>query len=411
MKPPNKTPAQPSRLKNRQNSIVEAKKPSELNRRDFVKSGLGVAGFAAASAMLAASCGGGKNDPAPEDTEETQTDAVTPEIEWEMALSWRPELEVLFATANFFARKVSDITGGRFKINPRPAGELVGALDVLSAVSNRNVDAGYTASYYYMDVNPTQIFGTSVPFGFTQRQQNAWLYHDQGLEMLNDYNSEEHGIITFPVGGAGCQMGGWFTKEIKTLDDLQGLRMRMPGLGGRILEKFGAEVERFAVLSIEDILPSMKDGTLDAAELSGPSDDLALGFDEYEGDLYYYYPGWWEPGAVSEVQISLDRWAQLPPNYQAAIETAAMAANLNSVADYDTRNSHKLEEVEEFARIREFPPQLLAAFKQETENELDDIAAGNTTFSIILDRWRSFRSKIVDWHQLAELSYLSQQAT
>lgn len=392
----------------------------ETSRREFIKSGLGVAGFAAASSIMAA-CEIPDAEKAP-DTEETDSipeereekvsaDVVEPEIEWEMAVSWRPELLTLYNTARFFATKVSNITGGRFKINPRPAGELVTAFDVLPAVRDLEVDVGYSASYYHLHADPVQAFGTTIPFGLTQRQQNAWLYHGGGLDLLNNFYTNEYEIIVFPAGGSGCQMGGWFTKEINRTEDLDGLRMHIPGLAGKVLEKFGVEVAPHTTILPDAIVKSMQDDVIDAAEFTGPADDLVLGFDEYEGRLYYYYPGWWEPGPVLEVQISLERWAELPPHYQNAVEVAAMAANLDSVASYDTRNSVDLEKVQRFAQIREFSPNLLAAFKEETDSLLDSIADENSIFADILINWRRFRRKIIDWHQLAELSYLSHQGS
>lgn len=365
-----------------------------------------MAGFAAASAVLAA-CGG-EDDTVPEDAaSEAAIEPERPEIAWDMAVSWPATLESLFAASQFFADKVGELTEGRFKINPRPAGELVGGLEVLPRVSDLTVDIGHTPSYYYMQLNPVQLFGTAVPFGLTQRQQNAWLYHDKGLDMLNDFYAEEHGTIAFPAGGTGCQMGGWFTKELNTVSDLQGLRMRIPGLAGRVLQSLGVEQ---VMLEVADILPALRGGDLDAAEFVGPADDMSLGFDQLEGDLYYYYPGWWEPCAVTDVVVSLERWNSLPSQYQSAVETAAMAANLNSVAQADVLNAKVLPQIAEFAHIREFSSELMEAFKAATESALDGVAAENRRFAAILKPWRRFRDSIAAWHSLAERSYISQQA-
>ncbi len=311
-----------------------------------------------------------------------------------------------FGSAQIFAEQVSARTGGRFTINPAPAGEIVGGLDVLPAVRDGGAEAGHTASYYYVGLSPIQQFGTAVPFGLNQRQQNAWLYQGGGLELLNEFYADEHGIIAFPAGGTGCQMGGWFTKEINTVDDLQGLKMRIPGLAGQVLQNLGGEQ---VTVAGGEILTSIQTGAIDAAEFVGPTDDLILGLDELGDELFYYHPGWWEPGTALEVQMPLALWDELPPTYQAAVRNAAAFANMNTMATYDVLNQRDLQTIKEFATIREFSPELLAAFKAETESVLDGIAADDDRFAAILGPWRDFRDGIVEWHGLAERSYLTQQ--
>ncbi len=403
----------------------EADGQGGLARRGFIKGGLGVAGFAAAASILAA-CGDDEEAPAAAGSDETPDTATTtteqattttandtvavtaegPEIEWEMATSWPTALVTLFGSAQFFAEKVSELTGGRFRINPRPAGEIVGGLEVLQTVRDLGVEAGHTASYYYVGISPVQQFGTAVPFGLTQRQQNAWLYQGGGTDLLNEFYAAEHGIIAFPAGGTGCQMGGWFTKEINTVDDINGLKMRIPGLAGRVLENLGGEQ---VTLAGGEILQAIQTGAIDGAEFVGPTDDLILGLNEFQGDLYYYHPGWWEPGTALEVQFSLERWNELPPEYQAAIKAAAAYANMNTMATYDLLNQRDLQTVKGFAQIREFSPEILAAFKAETETVLDGVAAEDDNFARILGPWREFRAGIAEWHGLAERSFLSQQ--
>ncbi len=385
-----------------------------FDRRSFLKAGLGVAGFAAAATVLNA-CSSDDGDTAATTEGPAATDAPAtsvaltqdgPEIEWEMATSWPAALVTLFGSAQHFAEQVSRLTGGRFKINPRPAGEIVGGLEVLPTVRDVGVQSGHTASYYYVGLSPVQQFGTAVPFGLTQRQQNAWLYRGGGLDMLNEFYAEEHGVIAFPAGGTGCQMGGWFTKELNSVGDLQGLKMRIPGLAGRVLENLGGEQ---VTLAGGEILPAIQQGAIDGAEFVGPTDDLILGLDQFAGELFYYHPGWWEPGTAVEVQFPLSLWNDLPAEYQAAIEIAAAATNINTIADYDVRNQADLQRVKEFADIRQFPDDMMAAFKEETENVLDAVAADDARFAAILGPWREFRDGIAEWHGLAERSFLDQQ--
>ena len=388
--------------------------PNDLARRSFLgKAGLGVAGFAASSALLAA-CGGSDDESSTSDDDagESETESVeltqdAPDIEWEMGTSWPTSLVTLFGAAQTFAEQVSLLTDGKFKINARPAGEIVGGLEVLPTVRDGGMEVGHTASYYYTGLSPVQQFGTAVPFGLTQRQQNAWLYQGGGLEILNEFYAEEHGVIAFPAGGTGCQMGGWFSKEINTVADLQGLKMRIPGIAGQVLTNLGGEQVSIAG---GEILTSIETGAIDAAEFVGPTDDLILGLDQLGSDLFYYHPGWWEPGTALEVQIPLALWDELPAQYQHAVRNAAAHTNLITMAQYDVLNQRDLQTVKEFATIREFSPELMAAFKAETENVLDDLAAQDAKFAEILGPWREFRDGITEWHSLAERSYLTQQS-
>jgi TRAP-type mannitol/chloroaromatic compound transport system substrate-binding protein len=386
------------------------------------KAGLGIAGFAAGGALLAA-CGSDSAtteteaaDDAPstdgtvaegsgsdEETVELAQDAGLPEIEIDMATSWPTGLVTIFGGASTFAQQVSRLTGGKLKINERPAGEIVGGLEVLTAVRDGGAQAGHTASYYYVGENSATQFGTAVPFGLTSRQQNAWLYQGGGLELMREFYAEEFGVIQFPAGNTGVQMGGWFTKEINSIDDIQGLTMRIPGIAGQVLNNLGGEQ---VSLAGGDILPSIQTGAIDAAEFVGPTDDLILGLDELGSQLFYYHPGWWEPGPTLEVELPLSFWNDLPEQYQAAIENAAAHANVQMMATYDTLNPESLQTIKGFAEIREFPEDVMSAFKEESENVLDTAAAANADFASILEPWRKFRDGIQEWHGLAESSML-----
>ena len=395
-----------------------------VSRRSFMgKAGLGIAGFAASSALLAA-CGA---ESTPEDTaaaasegaategtvaEGSESDEETvelaqddglPMIEIDMATSWPTGLVTIFGGASTFTEQVSRLTGGRFIINERPAGEIVGGLDVLTAVRDGGAEAGHSAGYYYVGENSATQFSTAVPFGLTSRQQNGWLYQGGGLEMMQELYAEQFGVIQFPAGNTGVQMGGWFSKEINTPDDIQGLTMRIPGIAGRVLEALGGEQ---VTLAGGDILPSIQTGAIDAAEFVGPTDDLILGLDELGSELFYYHPGWWEPGPTLEVEFPLSFWNELPEVYQAAIENAAAHSNVQMMATYDVLNPRDLGTIEGFAEIREFPEAVMSAFKEESENVLDAEAANNSDFASILAPWREYRDSVQAWHSLAEASML-----
>ncbi len=391
-----------------------------LSRRNFIKTGVGAAGFLAAGSLLAA-CSSDDDaattvpgattvagattvpgDTTPTTVDLTQSDL--PEIEWQMPTSWPGSLiGTIGAGAQIFADELARMTGNKFRVTPRVGGELVPGLEVLTAVRDGGADAGHSASYYYVGQSPVMQFGTAVPFGLTSRQQNAWLYEGGGLEMLREFYAEEFGLIQFPAGNTGVQMGGWFTKEINSVADLQGLKMRIPGLAGRTFNNLGAEQ---VTVAGGDIVSSIETGAIDAAEWVGPYDDLILGLGQLGSRVFNYHPGWWEPGSSLEVVVPLTAWNELPEEYQAAVENAAKAANIGTMAKYDVLNSDALADVQAVAEIREFPEDVLTAFKTDFESVLDDVAAGDGRFAEILAPWREFRDKVQEWHSLAESSML-----
>ena len=397
-----------------------------VSRRDFIKkTGVGVAGLAAAGTFLAAcdsgddeaatttagasgtTAAGGATDTtaATETTEVILSQSDLPEIDWQMPISWSGALiGTIGAGAQIFVDELAKLTGGKFRITPRVAGELVGALEVLPTVRDGGAEAGHTASYYYTGIAPATQFGTALPFGLTSRQQNSWLYAGGGLEMLREFYAEEFGLIQFPAGNTGVQMGGWFSKEINTVGDLQGLKIRIPSITGRVFARLGAEQ---VSMGGGEIVSSIETGAIDAAEWVGPYDDLILGLDQIGTDqLFNYHPGWWEPGSTLEVVMPLSLWNELPEVYQAAVENAAKAANIGTMANYDALNPGSLAGVEAVAEIREFPAEVMTAFKTESEAVLDELAAEDGWFGDILGPWREFRDAIQKWHALAESSML-----
>jgi TRAP-type mannitol/chloroaromatic compound transport system substrate-binding protein len=384
---------------------------TSLSRRQFIRSGVGVAGFAAAGTLLAA-CTTAEDDEVTTTLADDTTDITEvilsqsdlPEVEWQMPTSWPGSLiGTIGAGAQIFADEMLKMTGGKFKVTPRVAGELVGGLEVVPTVRDGGAEAGHTASYYYVGLSPVMQFGTAVPFGLTSRQQNAWLYEAGGLDMLREFYASEFGLIQFPAGNTGVQMGGWFTKEINSIADIAGLKMRIPGLAGRSFNNLGAEQ---VTVAGGDIITSIETGAIDAAEWVGPYDDLILGLGELGTKVFNYHPGWWEPGSTLEIVVPLTLWNELPEEYQAAVENAAKAANIGTMAKYDVLNSEALTQVKAVAEIREFPDDVLTAFKTDFETVLDDVAAGDGAFAEILGPWREFRDSVQEWHSLAESSML-----
>ncbi len=340
--------------------------------------------------------------------EAAQSDQALPEINWQMATSWPVALDTIFGGAETFAERVTAMTGGKFKIEARAAGELAPGLEVLNVVEQGAVPVGHTASYYYVGKSPVTAFGTALPFGFTSRQQNAWLYEGGGLEMLQDFYADKFGVIQFPAGNTGVQMGGWFNKEIKSLSDMEGLKMRIPGLGAKVMDKLGVTVQ---VLPGGEIFQALQTGAIDGAEWVGPYDDEKLGF--HKVTSFYYYPGWWEPGPSLEVQINLTEWNALPEVYQEIIRTAAYEANLTMMARYDAKNPAALQKLlaDSDVTMAPFPDDVMKASEEAAFELFDEFAASDSDFGSILKEWVKFREGIQEWHGYAETAFLSYTAT
>src|SRR6266566_5588644 len=283
-----------------------------MKRREFLKAGgVGLAASAVAAPAIAQSM---------------------PEVKWRYATSWPKSLDTLYGGCEFFCKRVAEVTDNRFQIQPFAGGELVPGLQVLDAVANGTVEIGNTALYYYWSKNPAFTFGTALPFGLNTRQHISWLMWGGGQDMLNDL-LKEYNCLGIPTGSTGAQMGGWFRKEIKTTEDLKGLKFRVGGFAGTILARLGCVPQQLAG---GDIYPALEKGTIDAAEWVGPYDDEKLGF--YKVAPYYYYPGWWEGGTMIHAFINIDKWNSLSPTYKSIVRTAADMTNVWMQAKYDAVN-------------------------------------------------------------------------
>jgi TRAP-type mannitol/chloroaromatic compound transport system substrate-binding protein len=330
-----------------------------------------------------------------------------PELEWRMVTSWPPLLGNLSFAAQLVAERIAEMTNGKFKITVYPAGELVPALEVMNHVSTGEVEMGHTAAYYYTQLSPANAFGCALPFGLTAMQQNAWLYEHGGLQMLQAFYEDRFNLIQFPAGNTGVQMGGWFNKEITSLADLAGLRMRTVGLTGRVMAKLGVET---VALGGGEIFQALVTGEIDAGEWVGPYDDQKLGL--HKAARYYYYPGWWEPCTVTELQISLPAWQSLPQEYQIIVRAAAYEANLITLARYDAGNPAALQQLYDEADITllAFPQEVLVAAETATFELFEEISASDADFAAILPEWVKFRDSVQAWHGVSELAYLNYSA-
>ena len=322
-----------------------------------------------------------------------------PEIKWRMASSYPKSLDTLYGAGVQVAKRVAASTGNKFQIQVFAAGEIVGGLQVLDAVQNDTVECGYTLSSYYIGKDPAFMFEASVPMGFNTRHHNGWM-HAGGLEQVRDFMAG-YGIVNFPAGNTGAQMGGWFRKEIKSVDDLKGLKFRIAGMGGRILSRLGVVPQ---VLAGGDIYPALERGTLDAVEWAGPYDDERLGFVKVA--KYYYYPGWWEGTAQTSVYVNKAKWDALPDTYKSVLESACAEANIWCLTKYDAENPDALKRVvSEGAQLRAFPKDVMDASYKEAFRLYDEIAANNPKFKKIYDHWSKFRDKELTWFRIGEFPF------
>jgi TRAP-type mannitol/chloroaromatic compound transport system substrate-binding protein len=354
---------------------------NSMKRRDFIRvTGWGAAGAATISAPAIAQS--------------------MPPIKWRMTTSWPKSLDALHGAAEQIARAVGEATDNKFQIQLFAAGEIVPGLQVLDAVQNGTVELGHTSSYYYFGKDPTFTFGTSVPFGPGMRLNQAWYMLGGGKEILNEFY-KNYNVTSMLAGNTGCQMGGWFRREINTLNDLRGLKFRIGGFAGRVMQKLGAVPQQ---LSGGDIYPALEKGTIDAAEWVGPYDDERLGL--YKVAPHYYYPGWWEGGPMLLIMVNLDKWNALPKYYQNVLEQAGHYANNWMMAKYDAENPMALRKLlAGGAKLHAFSPAIMEASFKAAKELYAEVAATNANFRKVYESMTAFSNNGYQWFQVAELGY------
>ncbi len=320
-----------------------------------------------------------------------------PKLKWRLASSFPKSLDTIFSASEVFARSVSEATDGNFQIDVFAGGELVPPFAIVDAVNEKTVEIGHTASYYYFGKDPTFALFTAMPFGLNSRMQDAWMYEGGGIDLMNKFYAK-YGLYTLPGGNTGAQMAGWFRKEINTVDDLKGLKFRIAGIAGAIMAKLGVVPQQLAAA---DVYPALEKGTLDAAEFTGPYDDEKLGF--YKVAKYYYYPGWWEGGAMLHFLINDELWNDLPKAYQAVITAAAGYAKTKMQARYDVQNPPAIRKlVGAGAELRGFPQEVMLACYQAAKEVYAEICAGNADFKEVHDAIVGFRGEEYLWFQISE---------
>jgi TRAP-type mannitol/chloroaromatic compound transport system substrate-binding protein len=323
-----------------------------------------------------------------------------PEIRWRLQSSFPKNLDILFFGAETISKRVAELTDNRFQIRAFSAGEIAPPLQVLDAVQNGTIECGQTALYYYIGKDPALSFFTSMPFGGNYRQQGAWMKRGGGNEMCAEM-LKEFNCIGFLCGDTGTQMGGWFRNEVKSLADMQGLKFRIAGLGGRVFQRIGAVP---TLVPASDIYPSLERGTIDAAEFVGPYDDEKLGF--HRVAKYYYGPGFWEPCARGHLVIGQKAWDPLPDAYKSAIQVACIETELEMVARYDHQNPLALRRlVAAGAQLRAWPRDVMQASWKATHEMIEEMAAKDARFKRIWESYKPYRDDQFQWARIADNAY------
>ena len=355
-----------------------------MNRRRFLVQGTLAAGGAAAVTQAIA-----------------QTPAL-PTIRWRCASSFPKSLDTIYGGGETIAKRVEQLTGGKFQIRVFAAGEIVPAFGVVDAIQQGTIECAHTASYYFVGKNKAFAFDTTLPFGLNQRQQNAWIYYGGGLELVREF-FKDFGIISFPAGNTGVQMGGWWRKEVKTVNDLKGVKMRIAGLGGEVMARLGAVPQQIAG---GDIYPALERGAIDSAEWVGPYDDEKLGF--YKVAPHYYFPGWWESNSMYSFYVNIKEWEKLPKEYQAAIEAASYEANIDMMAKYDFKNLAALQRlVKNGVKLHAFSDEIMRGAQKASYELYEEEASKNPAWKKMYEPWKQFRSDEFLWHRAAEFTYES----
>src|ERR1700741_4001227 len=316
----------------------------------------------------------------------------SPELTWRMTSSFPKSLDTLYGASVEFAKYVADMTDNKFQIQVFSAGEIVPGLQALDATSNGTVEMSHTVSYYYVGKDPTFAIYASVPFGLNARQQNSWWYQGGGQELGNEF-FKKFGVIGFPCGNTGTQMGGWFRKEIKTVADLSGLKFRIGGIAGQVLQKVGVVPQQLAG---GDIYPALEKGTIDAAEWVGPYDDEKLGFQKVA--KYYYYPGFWEGGPMVHSFVNLEKWNGLPKKYQAAITAASEDVFTWVTGKYDYVNPPALKRLMVAGAILPpFPQEVLESCYAAATEIYADLSRTNPHFAKMYSSLLAYRTDSLMW--------------
>jgi TRAP-type mannitol/chloroaromatic compound transport system substrate-binding protein len=324
-------------------------------------------------------------------------------FEWKLVTTWPPNFPGMGTGVARMVEQIEAASGGRLKIRVYAAKELVPAMEVFDAVARGAAEMGHGAAYYWKGKAEATQFFTAIPFGMTVLEMNGWLYFGGGLELYRELY-DDFNLLPFPAGNTGVQMGGWFNKEINSVNDLKGLKMRIPGMGGAVLERAGGTP---VTLPGGEIFTSLETGVIDATEWVGPYNDMVLGL--HEAARYYYYPGWQEPGPTLECIVNKDAWATLPADLQAIVEMASAALNDQMTAEFSARNAASLAVLEKDSRveIREFPAEVIKQMRAWTNELLEDLVSRDPRSAKIYASFADYKQKAARWSAISEQAFLN----
>ena len=323
-----------------------------------------------------------------------------PLVRWRLASSFPKSLDTIHGAADVFARKVRELSGGRFEVTVHAAGELMPAFGVVDGVQQGIVEAAHTAPYYFFAKDETFAIGGAIPFGLNSRQMSAWTYEGNGRKLMREFYAR-YDMTSFPCGNTGAQMGGWMRQEIRSAEDLKGLKFRIGGFAGMVLERLGGVPRN---IPAGEIYQALAKGAIDAAEWIGPYDDQKLGFNKVAP--YYYYPGWWEGGLQLDLYVTLKAYRALSPEYKAFVEMASTYAHVETQAKYDVRNPGALKQlVASGARLRPFPADILTHAFRESMRLYDELSASNPQWRKVYADYRRFRSDQNLWFRFTEATF------
>ncbi len=356
-----------------------------MNRRNFLKKAATVtAGAAAVGALSSAPASAGQT-----------------KIRWRMVTSWPPGFPILQTGAERFARRVEEMSGGRLSIHVFAGGELVPPLGVFDAVSQGSVHCGHSAAYYWAGKCPAAQWFTSVPFGLDAQGMNTWLYFGGGLKLWEEVYGK-FGLVPRPAGNTGVQMGGWFNKKIESMSDFKGLKMRIPGLGGKVISRAGGVV---VLLPGGEIYTSLERGVIDATEWVGPAHDMRMGFQRVA--KYYYTPGWHEPGSTLELMFNKRAYEALPADLRAVVDAAAAELNVQMLSEFEAENAKALKKLKADKRVQilSFPPEVLSKLRGLAQETLKEVAAGDPLAARVNNEFQAFRKQLSCWSKISEKEY------
>ncbi|MDA8660834.1 TRAP transporter substrate-binding protein DctP [Luminiphilus sp.] len=326
----------------------------------------------------------------------------TPDYRWKLVTTWPKNLPGLGAAPENFARYVNEMSGGRLEVRVFGAGEIVPAFEVFDAVSQGAAEVGHGASYYWKGKIPAAVFFTAVPFGMTAQEMNGWLHYGGGLELWQELYAP-FGVIPFAGGSTGVQMAGWFNRELRSVKDLSGLKMRIPGLAGEVFDAAGGTAVRIAG---GEVYTSMQTGVIDAVEWVGPYNDRTLGLNEVAE--FYYYPGWHEPGAMLEFTVNAAAFTQLPRDLQAIVRYAARAANQDMLDEFTARNNESLQQLlAAGTQLRPLPEDILSLLYEKSVEAMANLRASDEMAEKIAISYDAFSNNVRAYHEISERAYLN----